>query len=157
MIGIWPTLKDKETARRAARQGFWAALYLCTVTVALIVYSLLYHSLKNMTFLTLVEVIVFAVLAFGIYNLSRFAAVSALLLYIADQMSLWVYRGPQFPLVQLVISLMFINSIRGTYAVSAFDRGSKMKRLPVKPTGSHPPLPSSSPAAPPPDDWRSKI
>jgi hypothetical protein len=37
---IWPEISDKESARKAIREGVWAAVFIAACDVAIAIYSL---------------------------------------------------------------------------------------------------------------------
>jgi len=64
----------------------------------------------------LADVIVWAVIALGIYELSRIAAVAGLCIYLLGLFDIWTTVARRNPVVALLITLMFINSVRATFA-----------------------------------------
>jgi len=68
----------------------------------------------------------FAGIAFGIYRRSRIAAVSALVLYLIGRGFVWVTAGPKIGALPVLVTLAFLNGVRGTFAYH---------KLPPRPEG----------------------
>lgn len=109
----WPFITDTETAIKASRQGFWAAI-LSAIATALMIF------LGTFDIARLIHVILFAVLAIGIYKMYRTAAVVVLCVYLLERIIIWYTHGVPDNILRFVIFsvliLMFINAIRGTFA-----------------------------------------
>lgn len=118
---FWPPINTVAEARRVAKQGFWAALFVSGMTSILAIASIaaggsvLELPVDAWSF---VDVGLFVAVAVGIYRLSRVAAVVGLGLYLMGQVYLWAVTGPQVASLWLVILIVFAfaNSIRGTFA-----------------------------------------
>jgi hypothetical protein len=106
---IWPVIVDGESAEKAARQGFWAAIFAAIINFTFV-------SLEINGSGALVDAAFFAVIAFGLYKMSRSAAVLGIVYYFLTRAGWWSYRDWQNVWLAGLISLMFINSIRGTFA-----------------------------------------
>lgn len=119
---IWPTIFDSITAQKASRQGFWAAIFNAIVTAVMIF-------LGSFNLFSLVDIVIFVVIAFGIYKMYRTASVAGLCLYILERIDSWLSYG--FPNTTIraatfiIITLMFINSIRGTFAYYKYKMNEK--------------------------------
>jgi hypothetical protein len=116
---IWPVITDRESAKKAIRQGFWAAILaaILNVTFALVGISGL-GALVDATF--------FAIIAFGIYQMSRAAALIGLVYYFFTRIGWWSSHWQNLWLAVL-ITVMFINSIRGTFAYYKFKMASPLE------------------------------
>lgn len=64
---------------------------------------------------SLVDVVVFLIVSWGIYKISRTAAIFGLIIYILEQIDYWLSYGSQNWLMVCFLILAFINSIRGTF------------------------------------------
>ena len=64
----------------------------------------------------LVDAGLFALIAFGIYKMSRLAAVLGLLLYLWGQLSQILATGKTNFILVILFTLYFIHGIRGTFA-----------------------------------------
>ena len=120
---IWPEITHTEIAKKAARQGFWAAVFCASMTAVL---SILGHAgievfgIKNFGLLELGDAVLYAVIAWRIYKMSRIAAIAGLSLYLYSRINMWVDYGPRNPVIAIIFTLMFINSIRGTFTYHKF-------------------------------------
>lgn len=109
--GFWPTTFDRETAKKTSRQGFWAAVF-----VSLFTGVMAWSQPSVFSRVTLFDAFLFAMIAFGIYRMSRTAAVAGLVLYILEQASAWMEHGFKNPVIAILLVFCFINGIRGTFA-----------------------------------------
>ena len=75
----------------------------------------------------LVDAALFAIVAWGLWKKSRAAAVSGLLLYAIERLYMWSTVGMQNPIVPVLLTLMFINGVRGTFAWKRLAREWKPK------------------------------
>ena len=116
---FWPSVDTAEGAASAAKQGFWAALFCAVVTAA---FGLL--SIMGFDPSALVDAALFAIIAWGLWKKSRAAAVCGLLLYVVERLYMWSTVGMQNPIVPVLLTLMFINGVRGTFAWKRLKTGT---------------------------------
>jgi hypothetical protein len=71
-----------------------------------------------------VDVVIFLAIAWGIYRLSRIAAVLGLVVYGLGQVLMWIEIGLQIQGIWLLTLIVFgfINGIRGTFAYHRLRR-----------------------------------
>lgn len=109
---VWPSIVDVATAKKAANQGFWAAIFNAIVTITMTL-------LGTFTIWSLIDAVLFAAIAFGIYKTYRAASIIGLCLYILERVDSWISFGlpNTTPRVAtfIILTLMFINSVRGTF------------------------------------------
>jgi hypothetical protein len=118
---LFPPVTTLAEAKKTSRQGYWAALIVAGMTTALTIAaistggSVLDLPIDAWSF---IDVGIFVAVAVGIYRHSRIAAVAGLVVYLLGQVYLWTTMGPQGGgwLVGILITLSFINGIRGTFA-----------------------------------------
>lgn len=118
---FWPIVDDLESAKKATRYGFWASILCAVVTVATVIlgyYGIQPHSMNNMSFdlFALFDAALFAVIAWGLYKMSRTAAVAGLSLYFIERIYMWSVYSLKIPVMAIIVSLLFVHSIRGTFA-----------------------------------------
>ena len=115
---IWPTVSDLESARRAAHQGVWAATYVFLSTTVMGIlgsYGIIFDKFGfNME--ALVDAALIAMAGFGIIKMCRTAAILGLSLHVVGRIVFWLEHGSKNPVVAFFIIVMFINSVRGTFA-----------------------------------------
>ncbi|HEX4842014.1 MAG TPA: hypothetical protein VFV60_07590 [bacterium] len=132
---FWPVIEDAASARRTALQGAWAAGLSAVATIIIMVGQigtrawLAAESGRDahpvgMSPLAIVDVGIFVLIAFGIYKMSRFAAVAGLALYLLERVRLFQETRAAPNVLAIVFTLMFINSIRGTYAYRKLTHGA---------------------------------
>lgn len=118
---IWPSIEDAESARKAARQGMYASLFISGVTLLLLGLSTQGFNPFKIDAYVLIDVTIFLVVAWRIYAMSRTAAVVGLLFYILSQIYTMSEVGFTISVVPIFITLTFVNSIRGTFAYQKFN------------------------------------
>lgn len=117
--GLWPDVADMESARAASRQGMWAAILVAVVTGLVASFGLL-----GVDAWAFVDVAVFGAIAFGIYRLSRFAAVAGLLLFIIERVTMFSQTMSSGGILAIVLLLAFGNGARGSFAYHKLRKGS---------------------------------
>jgi len=120
--GFWPTIVNKQTARKATRQGMWAATFVAVVSGGAGVLAFADISFLPVSSLAIIDGAVFAIIAFGIYKNSRIAAFAGLSLYIIERIDMWSRFGAKNPVIALLLILSFVNSIRGTVAYRKYRK-----------------------------------
>ena len=113
---IWPVITDRENAVKAIRQGFWAAILAAILNV---IFALVGTSGLG----ALVDATFFAIIAFCIYQMSRVAAIVGVVYYFLTRIGWWSSHWQNVWLA-ILITVMFINSIRGTFAYYKFKMAS---------------------------------
>ncbi len=111
MAWIWPDTSDEKSVKEATRQGIWACAWVAGVTAIMAFLNSM--SLDQSAF---IDAFIFAVIGFGIYKYSRTAAIAGLAMYILERIYMWSTTGIKGPVMALILILMFVNSIRGTFA-----------------------------------------
>ncbi len=112
---FWPKITGLESARRAARQGVWAAMITVVTTSVFVILAHLGVPIFDIGIEALVDAALFLIIAWGIHRMSRTAAVGGLGLYLLEQIHMWSEHGPKgLPLVA-ILALMYINAIRGAF------------------------------------------
>ena len=126
---IWPKIADLETAKRAARLGFWVAILGAVITTVFAVFKILDSNLWN-----LIDAAIFALIAWGIHKMSRFAAMAGLTFYLIEKIDiLLTFELQQLPLIA-IFTLLYIHSVRGTFAYHKFttSRPKSDKKMVMK-------------------------
>ncbi len=118
MNWIWPKVIDLKTAKLANRQGVWASSFVAIVTAFVVCLGSAGIQLFEFTSSSwaLIDACIFGVIALGIHKMSRIASVGGLGLYLIERADMWISYGPKNLLIAGLLVLMFINSIRGTFA-----------------------------------------
>jgi hypothetical protein len=121
----WPTLVDVRSAKKAMKQGFYAALIcgVATVIMAGISWSQNPSERKFSPF-AIVDGLLFFMIAAGILRRSRTAAAGGLGYYLFERVFDWIDEGgPRNPIVTICLILAFLNGARAADAYHDF-RGS---------------------------------
>ena len=107
---FWPPVVDEASARAVARQAMWASLIVAGITA--VVSQMQVLGLNNWA---LVDVALFALIAYGIYRMSRVSAILGLLLFIVERVLMFQTSGRTGGLVALALLVAFIHGVRGTF------------------------------------------
>jgi len=118
---LWPKITDVESSKKAAKQGILVFVFCIVVTsVALIMSYFQNKAVLGMNSYALVDLVLFVIIAFGMYKMSRLAAVCGLILYVIERIvTVNNMNGVSF-IVMFVLIMMLINCIRGTFAYHDF-------------------------------------
>ena len=116
----WPTIENRASAVSAAKSGMWAAIIVAAVTALIATVALSYgKAIGGIDAWAYVDAAIFAIIAFGIWRMSRAAAVIGLLLFIAERVDMYV-SAHSFSVLSLLLLLMFVNGVRGTFGYRRF-------------------------------------
>ncbi len=116
-----PQIATLSDAQKVGRQGTWAACFVAGLT-ALVAVAALSGILPPgfpISGWALVDAALFGVIAWGIYRMSRVAAVAGLVVYILERIYMQSALGAKAGagiVVTILIILAFINAVRGTFA-----------------------------------------
>jgi len=119
---LWPDTSHLDGATTAARSGLWAACFVAIATTGLALYSEFVRPLLIFDIWGLLDSFLFAVIAIGIWRMSRIAAIFGLTLYLGEQWYQWTTDGVGNIIIALLLTLMFVNGVRGTVAFHRFNR-----------------------------------
>lgn len=119
--GLFPAIASISDAQTVGRQGTWAACFVAgtTTVVALASIFKILPSDFPINGWSLIDAALYAMIAWGIYRMSRIAALIGLIGYCLERIYMQIALGPSFGagiFVTLLIMFAFINSVRGTFA-----------------------------------------
>jgi hypothetical protein len=118
----FPAITDLKSAQDAARQGTATCALIMTFSTVLVVVATATGS-GGLSQLFIVMMLIYGLIAFLIYKMSRVAAIFGLLLYLGDRIVLIAQSGLSGNFVLTIFFVLaFINSIRGTFAYHRFRR-----------------------------------
>jgi serine protease Do len=123
---IWPPILDRETARKASREGFYAVSIIFVLQVILMAFSAFGHTLFRLTISGWwSDAALFAVIGWGIYRISRTAVLLGIILFLSERFVPWVNYPDTITLsnvlVQMPLLLMLINGVRGAFAYHQYQ------------------------------------
>jgi len=121
---IWSKITDVESAKKAANQGMYASIFIAGTTLLLLGLSTQGFNPMDLDTYSLIDIMIFVIIGWRIYAMSRTAAILGLAFYILEQVYLINDFGFRMSAVQIIIVLAFINSIRGTYAFNVLKNYS---------------------------------
>jgi hypothetical protein len=119
----WPTIRDIDTARHAALNGSYVALFVSGVTGLLALLSA-FHILDWVDPWSIFDAGLFAVLGLLIRRMSRVAATSALVLYLLERVYAAYVGGwtTTAGVVGAMLFTAFTSGVRGTIAYHRYKR-----------------------------------
>jgi len=121
VFNFWSKINNIDEAKDFSREGFVAALICAGITLALVLLSFAGVSLlPGFNAFALMDVALFAGLAWGIYRYSRICAVLALALYVAEQANNVMSFNTYNAVMAVLFIIFFVKSIRGTFAYHRF-------------------------------------
>jgi|GEM_PF-2602629 hypothetical protein len=121
---IWPKIVDVDSAKKAANQGMYASIFIAGTTLLLLVLSTQGFNPMNLDSYALIDIMIFVIIAWRIYAMSKTAAILGLAFYILEQIFLFNDFGFRMSAIKVIIVIAFINSIRGTYAFNVLKNYS---------------------------------
>jgi hypothetical protein len=121
---IWPKIVDTNSAKKAAYQGMYASIFIAGSTLLLLGLSLQGFNPLNLDTYSLIDILIFAIIAWRINAMSQTAAILGLALYILEQILFYDEFGFRMNGIRIIIIFAFINSIRGTYSYNVFRKFS---------------------------------
>jgi hypothetical protein len=115
---FWPDVSDVDGAKDAAHYGMWCAILVAGFTALFVVLSFLGTRLMGVTPAALVDVALFAAIAYGLSKYSRFAAVAGFVLFLIEKIYAFVVTGSILGVgvLGVIILFGFLNGIRGAFA-----------------------------------------
>jgi hypothetical protein len=120
----WPEVETREGAEGAIKQAFWAAVVVAAITALFAVLGALGAGFARglgIDAWAFADAALFAGIAFGLRRRSRVAAWAGLLLFGIEKVFLWNRNGVHGLWLAIIIFLLFIGGVRGTYALSRME------------------------------------
>ncbi|MFH1146663.1 MAG: hypothetical protein V1736_03035 [Pseudomonadota bacterium] len=119
---IWPSIKDSHDAGEAAFQGVAAAAACILLSFSGAHSSIIGIPLLDRTGVFMVaDAVFFAVIALGIYRMSRAAAVAGAAFFLLDKSIAFASCGLFHSVAAVAVLFSYMNSIRGTFAYHIFQ------------------------------------
>ncbi len=130
---LWPTIKDAESAKKAAEQGLMAAALYFVLSFGFFLSSEYFIAAG-------LSVLIVAVCGYGARRMSRVAAVVGLIFVVPGILGSAAQGQTVAMLSMIIISLLFLNAVRGTFLyhryVSAKPPQPTVEVLPPEPPSS---------------------
>jgi hypothetical protein len=117
---FWPEIDDSDSARAASNLGATASGIVAFLTLGTVALALfLRHVPLSIQFApVLIEVAIFAALAWGIWRGSRVAAIAALGLYVLDYVIVAINTSwTTGIIVHAAITLFLLGGVRGAFGL----------------------------------------
>ena len=129
----WISIVDEGSAVKVSRQGFWAAAIIAAFMILLFLFRIAEQPYDELASGLLVRSIVFGATAWEIRRMSRIASVLGLVFHfyfdLYPSFTLWLksFLDLNSAIVIIVLTIMFINGIRGTVAYHCYLRVTHSK------------------------------
>lgn len=117
----WPDVTWESGAFFATQQGVFAGTIIVCIDCTAMGLSLL-AAQPIIDALHVIGALAFMLIAYGINKRSRIAAVSGLLLYLLESALLPASPDYRLWLLQLLLGVMFVNALRGTFAYHRYHK-----------------------------------
>jgi hypothetical protein len=117
---FWPEIVDRPSAVSASDQGFWAAVFVASITALLATISLAIKSdVASVDGWAYVDAVIFGIFAWRIKHRSKIFAIAGLGLFIlekVDQFSQQPHVAASGIFMAVCLLICFINGVRGNFA-----------------------------------------
>jgi len=127
----WPDIRDRETARKTARQAIWAAIFVVVVTLVFATLAAFGTSVAGISPAAFLDAAIFGIIAIGIWRMSRVAAVAGLVLFVLERLLMFPENHSTGSLiVGIAIAIAFANGVRATFAYHRFQSAHSSTGIP---------------------------
>ena len=113
---IFPPTQSLDQAKRAARQGVWASLFLAAFSGFFYFAAMAEYKRFELNPHAIAEIVVFLLVAWQVNRMSRAAAVLGLIALILERTYSYLQYGMDIKLGSVILVIFFMNAIRGTFA-----------------------------------------
>ncbi len=123
---FWPSIDTEEDAKKAIRMGASGCFVVALVTGVLAVLQMrgILKLIPGLDGYALIDSAIFSIVGIFILRGSRVAAVAGLLLYVGGQYVTMRVAGIRFSPMMLILTVYFINGIRGAFEYHEMKRGT---------------------------------
>ncbi len=124
---IWPNVNTLAGAVWATEQAFYAAAFCAVLTSVMSLLGVIgVQSVAEVGFGygTLLDAAIFALIAFGLWKQSSFAAWSGLLFYCFERVGDWILFDTKGLVVSFVFLFAFVSGVRGTVTLRRLKQSS---------------------------------
>ena len=119
---FWPSLKDQGDVDYLTVQGFWICFVVGMMTLG---YGVLAGDLINAAAGSLCFVLAGA----GVRQKSRFAAVSAFLIYLLSNMASVRYTGQGFGIIGIFFLALLLSNVRGLWLAARWAKSEPQEEI----------------------------
>jgi hypothetical protein len=122
---LWPDLGTRPGIDSVIDIGGVTAFAVAVIILLIVLFRLAPTA-------ALIDAVLYAGFGFGIGRKSRACAILALILYLGSQISAYfVGRGSWNIVLVVIVTFLFINSVRGTFAHHRFVKKVQIQKPPV--------------------------
>jgi len=129
LSGIWPEIYDIESAKKAMKHGIYACGFIAIVTIGAAFSSLYGYKFLDIAPEAIIDGLLVIFIGLGIYRKSRTASILGISFYVIQRLYMWSHHGgPKNIVMAIIIMLMFIASVRGTYFYHELRKSQVLKK-----------------------------
>jgi len=154
----WPEIIDEDSARDAAHMaGGWAGVVAGLTTLFAVISIVSGIRVMGINAFSLVDAVLFAVVAWQTWRGSRAFAVAGLSLYGLEVLYSVATHPPGIGILTIIILLALINGVRGTFGLHKYEQLKQQQQLMMTqppPMAFQAAMPSTSVPPPPPPDMQ---
>jgi|SRR5580704_1224082 hypothetical protein len=132
MAWYWPTIEDESSAEAATKPAVGASGFFAAVTGLIAILSIVYHRpVFGFSGWSLVDALLFVVIAWRIKQMSRTWAVLGLLIYLLEvSFNVATNKNGAIGVMTVIFVLTYIGAIRGTFAFHRYRRMTNAAQSP---------------------------
>jgi hypothetical protein len=133
MAWYWPKIEDQTSAEAAVKPAVGASSFVAAVSGLIAILSILYHRpVFGFNGWSLVDALLFVVIAWRIRSMSRTWAVIGILMYLLEiSLNLATNKSGTIGVLTVIFMLTYIGAIRGTFAFHKYRRTSSAAQPPA--------------------------
>jgi hypothetical protein len=133
MAWYWPTIEDESSAEVATKPAVGASLFFAAVTGLIAAFSIVQHRpVLGFNGWSLLDAVLFVVIAWRIKRMSRMWAVLGFLLYLLEVGFNFATNKPgAIGVLTVIFVLTYIGAIRGTFAFHRYRRTADAAQPPA--------------------------
>jgi len=129
MAWYWPKIQDETSAEAAVKPAFGVSAFVAAVSGLIAVLSIAYRKpILGINGWSLVDALLFVVIAWRIGKMSRAWAVVGLLMYLVE-----VGSSGALGVLTIIFILTYINAIRGAFAYHRYRKAESNPLAPPAP------------------------
>jgi hypothetical protein len=135
MAWYWPTIEDESSAEHATKAAVGVSGFIAALTALIAVLSIIYHKpILGLDAWGLIDAAIFALIAWRISKLSRAWAIVGLVMYLLE-VGYKLVTNPSAALgvLTIIITLTYINAIRGAFAYHRYRKAENNQLAPPAP------------------------
>lgn len=112
---FWPDISTLENAEGVAKGAAFVPVFVAVVTSLVIFFGQLFSPIMGVTLWALIDVSIFALIAYGMLKINRVISILGMAFYIWSQVELLTTQGSGFGVLTVFFIIFWFNGIRGAF------------------------------------------